>query len=72
MSTLSKLVDHCVWANAEWIAFVADNFPSDEYLVTRMSHILLGEQAWLQRIVGEEPDRNILAHADHCAIARVA
>ena len=24
-----------------------------------MSHILLGEQAWFQRIAGEEPDREI-------------
>ena len=59
MSTLRKLVDHNVWANGEWITFVDANFPSDDFLVTRLSHILLGEQAWFQRILGQDPDRNI-------------
>src|SRR5712691_5650234 len=59
MTTLAKLVAHTVWANGEWITFVDENFPSDEYLLTRLSHILLGEQAWFQRILGQEPDRDI-------------
>jgi uncharacterized damage-inducible protein DinB len=61
MSDLPKLLHHCSWANGAWIQFVADACPSDEYLVTRLSHILHGERAWLQRIAGEEPDRDIWA-----------
>jgi uncharacterized damage-inducible protein DinB len=59
MNTLNKLVDHCVWANGQWIGFVAEAFPGDEFPVVRMSHILLGERAWFQRIAGQEPDPKI-------------
>ena len=59
MTDLSKLVAHTAWANGEWVTFAEANCPSDEYLLTRLSHILLGEQAWFQRILGEEPDRDI-------------
>jgi uncharacterized damage-inducible protein DinB len=80
MTHLDKLAAHTVWANGEWIRFVDENFPSDEYLLTRLSHILLGEQAWFQRIVGEELDRDIWRmmtipqlrelHAKHAAFYR--
>ena len=50
---------HCVWANRTWLCFVADQAPSDEWLRRRLSHILLGERAWFQRIRGEEPGREI-------------
>jgi uncharacterized damage-inducible protein DinB len=56
---LVKLVRHCTWANGAWIDFIADNCPADEYLLQRMSHILLGEQAWFQRLDGRDPDRRI-------------
>jgi uncharacterized damage-inducible protein DinB len=59
MTCLEKLIDHCLWANEAWIAFIAEHAASDEYARTRMSHILLGEQAWFQRIAGEVPDREI-------------
>jgi len=59
MNHLSKLIDHCTWANQAWVRFIADAFRSDEYLLQRMSHILLGERAWFQRLAGEEPDRDI-------------
>jgi uncharacterized damage-inducible protein DinB len=59
MTPLSKLVLHCTWANEAWVDFIASNFPTDEYLLQRMSHILLGEQAWFQRLAGSDPDRNI-------------
>jgi uncharacterized damage-inducible protein DinB len=48
-----------MWANETWIRFIAANCPSDEYLLKRISHILLGEEAWFQRLSGEEPDRDI-------------
>ena len=59
MLDLIKLTNYSVWANELWIGFVESNFPNDEYLLKRMGHILLGEQAWFQRISGEDPDRNI-------------
>jgi hypothetical protein len=45
MTSLTKLVEHCVWANEVWIRFIGERAASDEYAITRMSHILLGEQA---------------------------
>ena len=59
MTPLSKLIDHCVWANENWIRFLAEGFASDEFLMKRMAHILLGERAWFQRLAGDEPDRDI-------------
>jgi uncharacterized damage-inducible protein DinB len=59
MKPLQKLVRHCVWANECWIDFIAATGDSDEYVARRVSHILLGEQAWFQRIAGEQPDRDI-------------
>jgi uncharacterized damage-inducible protein DinB len=59
MTPLSKLIDHCVWANENWIRFLAEGFASDEFLMKRMAHILLGERAWFQRLAGEEPDGDI-------------
>jgi uncharacterized damage-inducible protein DinB len=59
MRTLDKLVDHCVWANGEWIGYAAQAFPADEFVMVRLSHILLGERAWFERIAGKKPDRSI-------------
>ena len=59
MKPLHKAVKHCGWANARWIEFIAAMNGADQYTVARVSHILLGEQAWFQRIAGETPDRDI-------------
>jgi uncharacterized damage-inducible protein DinB len=59
MKGLDKAAQHCVWANSCWIDFIAAGNGSDEYIVKRISHVLLGEQAWFQRIAGEPPDRDI-------------
>jgi uncharacterized damage-inducible protein DinB len=61
MAQLAKLIDHCLWANEKWIRFIAEDCPTDEYLLTRLSHILLGEEAWFDRIRDKEPNRNIWA-----------
>ena len=58
MHLLSRVVQHCVWANESWIGFL-DERASYPYAITRMSHILLGERAWFQRIAGAEPDRQV-------------
>jgi uncharacterized damage-inducible protein DinB len=55
---LHKTITHCLWANTRWIEFIAAS-NADDYVVKRISHILLGEQAWFQRIAGEAPDRDI-------------
>jgi uncharacterized damage-inducible protein DinB len=52
-------VRHSLWANESWIAFISEKFPSNNYLLQRMSHILLGEQVWFQRIRGEVLNREI-------------
>lgn len=59
MADLSKFVRHCLWANAAWIEFVGANLMADDYAVRRISHILLGERAWFQRIAGVDPDPEI-------------
>jgi uncharacterized damage-inducible protein DinB len=59
MTYLSKLVQHCIWANSTWVALLARETTSDEYLARMMSHILLGEQAWFQRIMRQEPDVDV-------------
>ncbi len=41
MTHLDKLVAHTVWANGEWITFAAKNFPADDFVLVRLSHILL-------------------------------
>lgn len=58
---LQKLLAHNQWAYETWIRFVADQAPSDEFLLGRMSHILFAEHVWLQRILGERPDFIIYA-----------
>jgi uncharacterized damage-inducible protein DinB len=59
MIFLRKAIMHCVWANSCWIDFIASAEDADEYIAKRISHVLLGEQAWFQRLAGEEPDRDI-------------
>jgi hypothetical protein len=50
---------HCIWANETWIGFLEEQTASYRYVVTSMSHTLLGERAWFQRIAGAEPDRQV-------------
>jgi uncharacterized damage-inducible protein DinB len=59
MNDLKKLIDFNSWANEKWIQFIANELPDEKYLLSQMSHILLGEQAWLQRINGIPPDKEI-------------
>jgi uncharacterized damage-inducible protein DinB len=61
MTDLGKLVQHCNWANQAWIDLIAQATADarDEYLSRMISHVLLGEQAWFQRIMRQEIDRNI-------------
>jgi len=59
MNSLKRLIDHCVWANERWIDFLDDNFRSDEYAVKLLGHVFLGERAWFQRVMGEQPDRDV-------------
>jgi uncharacterized damage-inducible protein DinB len=64
MTQLAKLVAHTQWANRAWLGFVAEKTPADEWMWQRISHILLGERAWFQRIAGETPDRQIWLRLD--------
>jgi len=59
MTSLSRLVHHCTWANQVWIDFLRREAAEDAYFASLMSHILFGEQAWFQRIRGEEVDGRV-------------
>src|SRR6476661_11163407 len=61
MNQLPQLVAHCTWANRAWLQFIVDKAASDDWLLRRLSHIMLGERAWFQRIHGQEPGRDIWA-----------
>ena len=61
MNQLPKLVAHCTWANQAWLQFIVDKAAADDWLLRRLSHIMLGERAWFQRIHGQEPGRDIWA-----------
>jgi uncharacterized damage-inducible protein DinB len=58
---VKRLAQYSCWANAEWITFIERHAPSDEFLVKRMSHILLGEDAWFRRIRSEPLDPDVWA-----------
>lgn len=55
----NRLVTYTTWANDTWIQFLSDHQITDTDLLKRMSHIILAERVWFQRIDGEDPDRNI-------------
>jgi uncharacterized damage-inducible protein DinB len=57
--TLSTLVRYTVWANDAWIALLEGCHAPPAELLRIMSHVLLGEQAWFQRLADENPDRDI-------------
>jgi uncharacterized damage-inducible protein DinB len=54
-----RLTEYSCWANEAWINFIENAGPGDEFLVKRMSHILLGEDAWFRRISGGTVDPNV-------------
>ena len=56
---IKRLTDYSCWANEAWINFIEKVGASDEFLLKRMSHILLGEDAWLRRMAGIVPEANV-------------
>ena len=54
-----RLTEYSCWANAAWIDFIEKTRPADEFLLKRMSHILLGEDAWFRRIAGATVDPHV-------------
>jgi uncharacterized damage-inducible protein DinB len=59
MNYVQKLTQYSLWANGGWIDFIEGQRPSDEFLVKRMSHILLGEDAWFRRIADDPLDSDV-------------
>lgn len=59
MAHVEKLVKQTVWANKKWIEFISEKAPQEEQLQKWMSHILLGEQVWFQRILNQELNHEI-------------
>jgi uncharacterized damage-inducible protein DinB len=56
---ITRLTAYSCWANAAWIKFIEKARPTDDFLGKRMSHILLGEDAWFARIAGGVVDPNV-------------
>jgi uncharacterized damage-inducible protein DinB len=56
---IKRLTEYSCWANEAWINFIERVGPADEFLLKRMSHILLGEDAWFRRMAGVGTDPNV-------------
>lgn len=56
---IKRLTDYSCWANDAWITFIEKVGPADEFLLKRMSHILLGEDAWFRRMAGVSVDPDV-------------
>ncbi|MEX2601739.1 MAG: DinB family protein [Balneolaceae bacterium] len=59
MFDLKKLIEYTLWANDNWIQFLADTQTKEPKLWIRMSHIILAEGVWFDRIKGEKPGQDI-------------
>jgi uncharacterized damage-inducible protein DinB len=55
---LERLFAHRAWANARQIEWFSALPEPDEYCLKMLSHILLAEKAWLQRLAGGTADRD--------------
>ena len=56
---VTRLTAYSCCSNQAWINFIEKVGPADAFLVKRMSHILLGEDAWFRRTVGVDVDPNV-------------
>jgi uncharacterized damage-inducible protein DinB len=56
---IKRLTEYSCWANEAWINLIEKVGPADEFLVKRMSHILLGEDAWFQRMAHVAVERDV-------------
>jgi uncharacterized damage-inducible protein DinB len=56
---IRRVTEYSCWANSAWIDFIEKTNPADEFLLKRMSHILLGEDAWFRRMAGVAVDPNV-------------
>lgn len=56
---LDKLIEHCIWANGKWNEYLSGELSDDAYLSRMISHVILSEQAWFQRIKAQEVDKDI-------------
>lgn len=50
---LQKQIDYTIWANGEWVQFISERNLDHPKLLLTMSHILLSERVWLERIKGK-------------------
>jgi uncharacterized damage-inducible protein DinB len=56
---IRRVTAYSCWANSAWIDFIEKTNPADEFLLKRISHILLGEDAWFRRLAGVVVDPNV-------------
>ncbi len=55
----SKHLAYYCWANRQWIDFIYDNYPQDEYMLKLINHIAKGARAWTDRIGGADWNRDL-------------
>jgi uncharacterized damage-inducible protein DinB len=51
---LLRLVEQSVWANREWIDFVHARPDAEPRPRELLSHVMLGERVWFERVEGEQ------------------
>jgi hypothetical protein len=59
MNTMEQQAAYRYWANGRWIAFVYSQPGHAPYLYQLASHIIKGERAWLERITGQDGNRDL-------------
>src|SRR6188472_3241212 len=56
---MKNSIDYYYWANQQWIHFTYDHHWPDAYLPKLMNHIIKGERAWIERMLGIEWNRDL-------------
>lgn len=72
MDILDRLVAYTNWANSVWLDFVFDHAPHDDYLRLMISHIVLAEQIWFQRVYAEPTRSDVFATLDKPDLTEIA
>lgn len=59
MEYLQRLSEYTMWANRLWLEYTYSFTTTEDYLTRLVSHVYLAEQAWFQRIRGEDVDKEV-------------
>ena len=67
---LLRLVDQSVWANRQWIDFVHSQSEPETRPRELLSHVLVAEEVWFDRIEGEPEDQTTFAVRSRAELLR--